>query len=66
MPSDITHLQKPYEWLMGYGTCIPIDCFQISIKWPDSKGQTHDEEVAVKRNFHFKRISFFYSGKDLM
>ena len=44
---------------MGYGACMPIDRFQISIKWPDSKGQTHDEEVAVCGTFTLRESASF-------
>ena len=47
-----------------------IDGFQMSIKRPTSRGQTHDQEAAVQQTYHLERSSFFLSfstnGKDLM
>ena len=51
-------------------TCVPfsaylhneedIDGFQMPIKHPTSRGQVHDQEVAVQWTFHLVRSSFLY------
>ena len=37
-----------------------IDGLQMPIKHPTSRGQTHNQEVAVQRTFHYERSKFFY------